>query len=133
MMRIYFAASISGGRQKADDYEKIINFLDRYGVVLTKHVGDKNLTIKGESINSEEIYNRDIEMLNECDLLIAEVTTPSLGVGYEIAYAEKLNKRIICVYEDGINLSSMIQGNKKLTFISYKSMDELASKLQILI
>ena len=61
--------------------------------------------------------------------MIAEVSTPSLGVGYEIAYAERLNKKIICLCENTANLSSMIGGNPKLDLILYSKVDELKKKL----
>ena len=33
-----------------------------------------------------------------CAVLVAEVTQPSLGVGYEIGRAVDMNKRILCLY-----------------------------------
>ena len=63
-------------------------------------------------------------------MLVAEVSTPSLGVGYEIAYAERLGKRVICVYDEQITLSSMICGNKYNEVISYKDTEDLLTKLE---
>ena len=78
-----------------------------------------------------EIYKRDVNWINECDILIAEVTVPSLGVGYEIGYAESLNKKIICLYQANENLSAMIKGNENITQISYNNIDELLTKLSV--
>jgi 2'-deoxynucleoside 5'-phosphate N-hydrolase len=59
------------------------------------------------------------------DLLIADVTAASLGVGYELAYAEARNKPILCLYgkSDG-NLSGMVAGNKYFTNKTYSSLEE---------
>lgn len=128
-LKIYFGGSIKGGRSKAEDYKKIVDYLKTIGTVLDEHVADPNLKSSGESINSVEIYNRDISWINECDVLIAEVTIPSLGVGYEIGYAESLNKRIICLYQNNASISAMIKGNDNITHISYDDIDELLIKL----
>ena len=128
-LKIYFGGSIKGGRSKAEDYKKIVDYLKTIGTVLDEHVADPNLKSSGESINSVEIYNRDISWINECDVLIAEVTVPSLGVGYEIGYAESLNKRIICLYQNNASISAMIKGNDNITHISYDDIDELLIKL----
>ncbi len=128
-LKIYFGGSIKGGRSKVEDYKKIVNYLKTIGTVLDEHVADPNLQSSGESITSTEIYNRDVSWINECDILIAEVTVPSLGVGYEIGYAESLNKRIICLYQNDESISAMIKGNNSITHISYDDVDELLTKL----
>jgi nucleoside 2-deoxyribosyltransferase len=43
--------------------------------------------------------------------LIAEVSTPSHGVGYEVAFALGLGKPVLCCYRDGAAVSKMITGN----------------------
>lgn len=128
-LKIYFGGSIKGGRSKVEDYKKIVDYLKTIGTVLDEHVADPNLQSSGESITSTEIYNRDVSWINECDILIAEVTVPSLGVGYEIGYAESLNKRIICLYQNDDSISAMIKGNNSITHISYDDVDELLTKL----
>jgi nucleoside 2-deoxyribosyltransferase len=113
-MKIYFAGAIRGGREDAQLYENIIAYLKDKGDVFTEHVGNTNLSWKGEiARKDEEIYNRDMEWLKSADIVIAEVTTPSLGVGYELGIAEKLNIPALCLYRsgEGSRLSAMISGN----------------------
>lgn len=128
-MKIYFSGAIRGGREKANDYAEIISFLAKYGSVLTQHLGDVNLNLEGEDLAAEAIYNRDINWLKEADIVIADVTIPSLGVGYELAYAEKLNKQVICLYEINSNVSAMIKGNKNFFQISYNNLADLFIKI----
>ena len=135
-MKIYFAGAIRGGREDQDLYFKIINYLKKYGEVLTEHVGDKSINSLGEKDNKDNfIYKRDMEWLNKSDIVIAEVTTPSLGVGYEIGKAMDFNKKVICLYRENQNkrLSAMLSGNKKLKIISYKDFEDLKEKIQILL
>lgn len=127
--RVYFAGSIRGGRDKATDYKKIVDHLKQYSIVLDEHVADPTLTSKGENIDVCQVYQRDVKWIQECDMLFAEVTNPSLGVGYELAYAESMNKKIICMYEESINLSAMIGGNSNFILIPYSTMDELLNKI----
>lgn len=45
---------------------------------------------------------------------VVEVTQPSLGVGYEIAQAEIMGKKMLCIYRNGDKLSAIIGRNKNL-------------------
>lgn len=128
-MKIYFAGAIRGGREKVNDYAKIVQELEKYGEVLTKHIADPNLSITGEDLTPEEVYRRDVKWLEECDILFADITVPSLGVGYEIAHAESKNKKVICMYEMDRNVSGFIRGDKNLIQIPYKNIKELFEKI----
>ena len=129
-MKFYFAGAIRGGRERIDIYIKINKLLEKYGKILDKHVSNLRVNEIEKDFSLSEIYERDINWIKECDILIAEVSTPSLGVGYEICYAENLGKRIICLYDDEVNISAMIGGNKNFELIKYKNSDELLSKLE---
>lgn len=132
-MRIYFAGSIRGGRDNLILYQQIISELKKYGEVLTEHIADPQLSNEGEGghnrTKSDEqfICERDKEWLRQSDIVIAEVSIPSLGVGYELGYAESLNKRIICLYRTNSEklLSAMIGGNKSFKTYEYESIEDL--------
>ena len=130
-MKIYFAGSIRAGRGDQNTYFKIIEYLKKYGQVLTEHIGDGNLTDLGEKdISEEEIYKRDMSWLRETDVFVAEISTPSLGVGYEIARAEEWGKRILCLCrrpEDGKKISTIMKGNKNIILKEYNDLDEAFS------
>jgi len=132
-MKIYFAGSIRGGRGDKVIYHKIISLLKTYGTVLTEHVGDSNLSSTGEKLSDMQIHDRDMNWIIESDIVIAEVTNPSLGVGYEIAAAMGLNKKIYCLYRVGAQnkLSAMISGSKSIKLIKYNDIDILDKKFKI--
>ncbi len=126
-MKIYFAGSIRGGRNDKALYMEIINHLAKYGQVLTEHVGDQSLKGFGEdNFLNQEIYDRDMSWMQQSDVVVAEVTTPSLGVGYEIAKAEDMNKAILCLYrkQPGKRLSAMIGGSSNLENVTYEKLED---------
>ena len=126
-MKIYFAGAIRGGRADVTIYLSIIKHLQTKGQVLTEHVGSFELKDKGESNRRNQgIFLRDKEWLQSADVIIAEVTTPSLGVGYELGIAEKLIKPVLCLYrpKKGKRLSAMISGNEKFKCQAYQSLNE---------
>lgn len=134
-MNIYFAGAIRGGREKVNDYEKIVNKLQELGNVLTTHVASKQINEKGEKdVSPMDIFNRDVEWLEQSDLIVAEVSVPSLGIGYELGLAESLGKKIICLYDVNSEktLSAMIDGNLYFEIIRYESIDEVLEFLDTL-
>ena len=82
-MKVYFAGSIRGGRQDAELYRKVIAALKEKHQVLTEHVGDLSLSTV-EDKGDTAIYEQDTAWLRDCDVVVAECTQMSLGVGYEL-------------------------------------------------
>jgi len=126
-MKIYFAGSIRGGRNDKEFYLRLILYLQQRGDVLTEHVGNQGLTFIGEEgLTDESIYDRDMAWLNATDVVVAEVSTPSLGVGYEIAKAESLGKPILCLWKNNPNkrLSAMIGGSRNIKKETYDTFEE---------
>ncbi|XP_076370568.1 5-hydroxymethyl-dUMP N-hydrolase-like isoform X5 [Tachypleus tridentatus] len=95
---IYFCGSIRAGRQDAEIYQRIISKLKKYGTVLTEFVG------------ALDDPKEEGEFLIK--VLVAEVTQPSLGVGYEVGRAVVFKKPILCLFRPscGKILSALIRG-----------------------
>lgn len=126
-MKIYFAGAIRGGRQDAPYYRQIIRLLKEHGDVLTEHVGYEDPDGAEGDMSDQAIYVRDMSWLEEADILVAEVTVPSLGVGYEIARAEILETDILCLYrsESAQRLSALIAGNPNVRCERYEHLGQL--------
>ena len=124
-MKIYFAGSIRGGREDAILYQQIINHLKKYGQVLTEHIGDTNLASEHE-LTDRYIHDRDMEWLLTADILVAEVTVASMGVGYEIGRAVENGIKVICLYrpDSGRRLSAMVAGSPLVTVHTYSTREE---------
>lgn len=131
-MKIYFAGSIRGGREDAVLYSEIIDYLKKFGQVLTEHVGDVELTSGGtDGINDSFIHDRDLEWLQSADVLVAEVTSISMGVGYEIGRAVESGKKVLCLFrpDSGKNLSAMIAGCPDLQVVYYETLEHAKTSI----
>ncbi len=127
MKKVYFAGSIRGGRNDASLYHEVIEKIKETDIVLTEHVGDlsKSIFEQGRS-KDQAIYEQDTTWLRECDLVIAECTSPSLGVGYELAYAEKYQKPTYIFYRHKeCELSAMLTGDSYYHIYAYETKEEL--------
>ena len=129
-MNIYFCGSIRGGRDDAALYREMIEKLKAYGCVLTEHVGDPSLTDRGGDGTSAYIWQRDTDWLRQSDIVIAECSHPSLGVGYEVAFAEAIGKPVHIFYggPEG-RLSAMLAGDPAFFVHYYGSRAELFEQL----
>ena len=111
---IYFCGSMRAGRQDVDLYGSLVEKLSKYGEVLTPFVADKKITELGSEHEGGDkgIHDRDVTLLRQCSVVVAEVTVPSLGVGYEIGRALAMGKQVLCLYrpQEGKLLSAMIRG-----------------------
>ncbi|KXX67497.1 nucleoside 2-deoxyribosyltransferase [Flammeovirga sp. SJP92] len=121
-MKIYFSGSIRGGREDAELYAQIIEELKQYGEVLTEHIGQMDL--QEEEITDEQIHNQDMAWLTASDIIIAEVTVPSLGVGYEIGRGLEMKKPIYCFHRTE-KTSAMISGCKEIKTFKYAQLEEI--------
>jgi len=111
-MNIYFACSITGGRQDESAYQAIVTALLADGhEVPTAGLSRPEIMAMERLTAAQEVYARDTAWIEACDVLVAEVSTPSHGVGYEISYALSKGKPVLCCYRQGVSVSKMITGN----------------------
>ena len=130
--KVYFAGSIRGGRVDAALYHRIIEYIQLTDTVLTEHVGSSTLNLREQGRSRDAlIYDRDTAWLRECDVVIAECTCPSLGVGYELAYAEHLGKPIHIFYNKSkTQLSAMLTGDPYFQIHPYEKEEVIFDTLK---
>jgi len=131
-MKIYFSASIAGGRKYLSIYKKIVAHLKTNGhVVLSEHIIRDDIFSDDEKWSPRNVFEQDIQWLDESDVVIAEVSNPSLGVGYEICYALTKGLKVLCAFESGLFISKMITGNtaETLELFEYQNVYELLEKI----
>lgn len=132
-MEIYFGCSITGGRSQESEYQQIVKILVNDGhQVPTAHLSQSDVMDLEQVVDPVEVYNRDILWIDNCRAMIAEVSTPSHGVGYEISYALANEKPVLCLHQSGIRVSKMITGNRNpwLQVKSYRSTEELPALIR---
>jgi len=121
-MKVYFSCSITGGRNEEKVYGRIVEAMLEAGHdVPTAHLSSPEVMQMELVVDPVEIFTRDMRWLGECDAVVAEVSTPSHGVGYEIAYGLLLKKPVLCCYEQGKRISKILTGNThpNLTLAAY--------------
>lgn len=132
-MNIYFACSITGGRDFESVYQVITRTLAEEGhEVPTAHLAESGVTALEAVIDPLEVYSRDVAWIRASEALIAEISAPSHGVGYEIGFALGLGKPVLALYEEGRKVSKMISGNPdpNLSVKAYKSADQAVALIR---
>jgi hypothetical protein len=94
--------------------------------IISKWVLEEDLKINA---SPKDILKRDIESVLKSDMLIAEVSNPSHGVGMEIAIAFLSGKKIIFIKHKDSRLSYMLQGIPNKEIIEYTSKEDIKEKL----
>jgi hypothetical protein len=128
-VNVYCAASVRG----EPGYKKFSDLIPSI-VAASGNTPLSELTlIKAGNFNDDEIFTRDIKWLEDSRCLIAEVSSGSTGVGFEIAYALYSIKIPVLAlyYYDSKTVSAMVKGcTSPLLYIeSYNDADELQIKI----
>lgn len=132
-MNIYFSCSLTGGRDDAPVYQSIVDYLLEKGLqVPTQHLAHPEVMDAEKVVDPFEVFQRDIHWLETCSGVVAEVSTPSHGVGYEIAHALWLKKPVLCCYHSERPVSKMITGNTTpgLKLAPYRHLEDLLPQLE---
>ena len=136
-LTIYFAGAISGGRGDVAHYREIVAALERDGHrVLAGAGAAEDVGADGERLESRAIFERDMQWIEDADVLVAEVSTPSTGVGYEIATARyRRDIPVICLYRPAYTkrCTAMVSGDRGITLIEYSETAEMLSRLKALL
>ncbi|MFZ2490816.1 MAG: nucleoside 2-deoxyribosyltransferase [Thermoanaerobaculia bacterium] len=127
MATIYFSGAISAGRDDVPLYRRIIRMLEEDGHrVIAGAVASEVIGHGGEPLSPEEIFDRDLEWIAEAarekGVLVAEVSKPSTGVGYEIAAARyRFGMPVICMWRPAHTprCTAMVAGDRDIELVSY--------------
>lgn len=131
-MIIYCAGPIKGNTAYQDNYSEIVRIVESMGhTALSEKSSKFSSTIL---LSDKQIYTRDIKWIDGSKIMIAEVSGPSLGVGFEVSYALFVKKiPVLAVYHDQAGqISSMITGctNALLQVKKYSNIDDLTSTIK---
>ncbi|MBD3363453.1 hypothetical protein GF362_07095 [Candidatus Dojkabacteria bacterium] len=132
-MKVYFIGSDRRDPQNVESYKKIADVIESLNVQLDRSYVDA--TTEEDRANFEVAYKRNIKAIKNSDLLVAEVSDMSSGVGFLIANALSQKKPVLALYKKDKkeNLSATILGSdvsNKLLFYEEYAEDNLKEKLQ---
>lgn len=126
-MNLYFACSVTGGREFEPIYQALTQALLADGhEIPTAHLADASVLELEAKVSARQVFDRDLTWIAAADALLAEVSVPSHGVGYEIGCALAADKPVLCLSQHGRKVSKMITGNPhpKLTILTYQDSPE---------
>ena len=130
-MKIYFGFTVAGDRSSITTARVIVGMLEAIGhVVLTKHLVEDDAWDKDRLITAQQVYQRDLRWLTECDLLMAEVSGSSFGLGFETGYLlGATDKDVVLFYRRDVEkrISLLITGNAhpRCTLVPYSDVKEI--------
>jgi 2'-deoxynucleoside 5'-phosphate N-hydrolase len=117
-VRIYLACTVRGDRGGLTTARALSGLLERHGhIVLTTHLLADDADRAESSLSERQVYERDVEWLDGCDLLIAEASGSSFGVGFEVGYvlgrSAATRQRVLLLYDQSRRgqVSRLLVGN----------------------
>ena len=133
--RVFFSCSMRGGysRVKQAELREIPDIIEELGLeLISRHQTQVNFLERESRLTEQQIHDRDYRWLEEADLVIAEITNPSLGVGAEIADAVHLKIPVLAVYkrEYENQISAYIRGKTGVVCRAYSDHGELKEVIQ---
>ncbi len=132
-MNIFLSVSSDIAKKDREEYLKIISFLEKNGnQVIETFLRNPNK--KEDPINIHEVvYKEILEKIDESDILIADISFPSGGVGYQIYHALYQKKPVIIIYtkNEKTNPSFIIRGitSANAFLVEYKNFGQLKFEL----
>lgn len=135
-MQIYLACTVRGDRGAVAALRTLVASLEGAGhTVLTKHLLDDDVDGAESALTERAVYERDIEWLDTCDVLIADGSGSSFGVGFEVGYvlgrSDRTDQRVVLLYraDRRDRISRLIVGNAhpRCRVIPYTEGAELAA------
>ena len=137
-MQIYLACTVRGDRGAVAALRSLVAALERGGhTILTSHLLDDDVDTVEAGLSETDVYARDVRWLDSCDLLIAEASGSSYGVGFEVGYvlgrAEGTNQRVLLLYDSARRdrISRLISGNHhpRCTVLTYEHPADLIDRV----
>ena len=137
-MNIYLACTVRGDRSAVTALRGLVASLEAAGhVVLTKHLLDDNVESAESQLTERQVYERDITWLEACDVLIADASGSSFGVGFEVGYvlarSDRTHQRVLLLYSAGREhaVSRLIAGNAhpRCEVQKYENPEDLVSRV----
>src|SRR5579862_7561382 len=135
-MRVYLACTVRGERSGVLAGRAICQRLQQLGhEVLTTHLLKEDVESAEAQLTEQEVYRRDLDWLSQCDVLVAEASGSSYGVGFEVGYligrARETGQRVLLVYDAARRhaVSRLISGNcdDACTTFAYHSIEDLTA------
>ena len=138
-MTIYLACTVRGDRGGVAAGRAVSERLHELGhQVLTTHLLADDVNEAESKLTEEDVYRRDLDWLSQCDVLVAEASGSTYGVGFEVGYvlgrSPVTGQQVVLLYDRTRRhaISRLIVGNcdSACTTFGYGSLDELIAFIE---
>jgi nucleoside 2-deoxyribosyltransferase len=124
-MRVYLAAAMTHPGRDLAWIRVLLDCLEADGhEVPTSHVADARGREVDDPLTDRQVARRDLDWVAGCDALVAEISTPSHGVGVEVAAAIAAGKPVLLVYKRGTLVSRLLLGLDGVETFAFANADE---------
>jgi hypothetical protein len=133
-VNIYLACTVRGDRGAVAVARALADAFEAMGhTVLTRHLLEDGVESAESALTERAVFERDMARLSAADLLVAEASGSSYGVGFEVGYvlgrSDLTGQRVLLVYEAGrvALVSRLISGNvhPRCTTYAYRDARDL--------
>jgi 2'-deoxynucleoside 5'-phosphate N-hydrolase len=129
-VNIYLACTVRGDRCAIDSTRALAATVESLGhTVLTSHLLSDDVELAESKLREAEVFERDLAWLAQADVLIAEASGSSFGVGFEVGYflaiAKGTGRRVLLAYDATRRdkVSRLIVGNSHPNCTTYAYRD----------
>ena len=138
-MNIYLACTVRGDRDAIAALRELVTDLERAGhTILTRHLLEDDVEAAESTLTEQQIYDRDVEWLNAADMLIADASGSSFGVGFEVGWvlarSDRSSQRVLLLYraDRRDRISRLIGGNghPRCTVMPYRDSADLLQQVR---
>ncbi len=128
-MRVYLAAAITNEARELPLLQTLLRHLEERGhEVPTRHIVELDARERDAHLDNAALAARDLAWLAASDALVAEVTTPSHGVGVEVATALARALPVLLLHRQGVRVSRLLLGLPGIRVHAYREVaDALAA------
>jgi nucleoside 2-deoxyribosyltransferase len=127
---VYLACTVRGDRSALESTRAIAATITALGhTLLTAHLLEDDADAAESALSERDVYERDLEWLSRADVLIAEASGSSYGVGFEVGYflanAGERGRHMLLVYDDArrTSVSRLVVGNSHPRCTTYGYRD----------
>jgi hypothetical protein len=138
-MNVYLACTVRGDRGGVQAARAMCRALERRGLtVLTRHLLEDDVDTREAALDESQVFTRDLAWLERADLLVAEASGSSFGVGFEVGYvlarAGTTGQRVLLFYDRARRhaLSRLLLGvrHPACTVHEYDDAEEMTTVLE---
>ena len=124
-IKIYVGCSLTHAPQEYKDGIEELKVELRKKYEILEFIG----LIKGTPV---EVFEHDTNCVRQCDLFLADVSHPAIGVGYELGTALALNKPVLAVAQQDAKVGRLVLGvtHPKFSFKRYDKLEEVVDLVE---